>query len=113
MKVYSGVAQRGEGHGTVLGFPTANIPLEDELSGIYAARVTIQGKEYFAAVYANPHRKLLEAHLLDFWGELYGQHLTIEIHTKIRESADFTDATDLKAAIAKDVHEVRKYFKVQ
>ena len=113
MNTYTGVAKRGQGHGTMLGFPTANIPLTDEtLDGIYAGKVTIQGKQYYAAVYANRHRSVLESHLLGFWGELYGQSLTVELCQKIRESSGFESEEKLKAAIGTDVQEVRKYFKV-
>ena len=108
MQSYSGIAQKGEGRGRALGFPTANIPLRDkELVGIYAARVKVRGKEYFAAVYANQARELLETHILDFWGELYGQEITIMLEKKIREDARFENENALKTAIAADVRAVR------
>ena len=108
---YTGIAQKGEGRGRELGFPTANIPLDDEtVSGIYAARVSVGGKEYCAAVYANQARKLLEAHLLDFWGELYGQEITITLEKKIRDDARFENEDALKVAIAEDVRNVRSFF---
>ena len=111
MQIYLGVAQRGEGKAGELGFPTANITLADEsLSGIYAAIVEVGGKKYYAAVYANQSRKLLEAHLLDFSGELYGHNITIELRKKIREDARFESEQVLRDAIAKDVSDVRGYF---
>lgn len=110
---YRGIAQKGEGRGKALGFPTANIPLADKtLSGIYAARVTIRKKQYFAAVYANRERKLLEAHLLDFHGELYGEEIRVTLEKTIRDDARFESDDALKAAIARDVQSVREYFKV-
>lgn len=108
---YSGVAERGQGRGSELGYPTANIVLGDPaLRGIYAATVTLRGRKYCAAVYANQDRNLLEAHLLDFWGELYGQELTVELRKKLRDGEQFEDEKLLKAAIGKDVQMVREYF---
>jgi riboflavin kinase/FMN adenylyltransferase len=110
---YSGIAQEGEGRGQTLGFPTVNIPLTDTtVGGIYAARVVTSGNEYFAAAYADQTRGLLEAHLLDFTGDLYGQEVTITLEKKIRDDARFTDEESLKATIAKDVQTVREYYKV-
>jgi len=116
-RIQNGIVQRGSGYAGHLGFPTVNIPLADEsLSGIYAARVTISalgGKEdpYMAAVFADPKRKILEAHILDFNDDLVGQEITIELREKIRETEIFGDEEKLRATIARDVKATRKYFK--
>ena len=121
MHSYAGTVMKGQGRATALGFPTANISLSDDsVSGIYAARVKVGDSEYMAAVFADQKRKLLEAHLLDFSGELSakggsasggnGKNITIELCKKIREHEDFTNDDDLRAAIAKDVADVREYF---
>ena len=81
------------------------------MSGIYAAHVLIDGKEYPAAVYADQKRNVLEAYLLDFSGDMYGQTITIRLYDKVRENEMFLDDTTLKAAIAEDVRAVQKYFK--
>lgn len=108
---YIGIVQRGEGTGKVLGFPTINIPLEDDsLSGIYATIVTIKDSEYHAAAYADARRKLLEAHILDFDDDVYGMKVTITLKEKIREGAQFKDEKALRAAIASDIEAVRAYF---
>lgn len=113
MLILKGVVEKGPRIGTALGFPTANIPLADtSVSGIYAARVYVQDEApYMAAVYADQKRKLLEAHILDFSDELYGQEIKIELHKKIREDKVFSDDAALRAAIANDIVEIRKYFK--
>ena len=114
MNSYAGVVQQGKKRGTVLGYPTLNIPLNEEgVSGIYAAKVTVGSAEYPAAAFANPKRKLLEAHLLDFSGDLYGKEITIELCEKIRESKAFPDDVSLRAAIAEDIAAVRAYFMKQ
>src|SRR3989338_8656612 len=111
MKAYTGSVKRGQGRATAFGFPTANIPLEDDsISGIYAARVKIGDAEYIATVFADPKRKILEVHLLDFSGELDGKEITIELCEKIRESKKFADDAKLREAIASDIVKVREYF---
>jgi riboflavin kinase / FMN adenylyltransferase len=105
---YRGIVGKGHGIGQGLGYPTINIPLTDpELSGVFAANVLVEGKEYPAAAFADQHRKLLEAHLLDFDGDLYGKEVVIEIVRKVREAMRFPDKDDLKRAIHADVQKIR------
>ncbi|MDO8552532.1 MAG: riboflavin kinase [bacterium] len=121
MRSYTGIVIKGQGRATVLGFPTANIALKDDtVSGIYAARVKVRGAEYLAAVFADQKRKVLEAHLLDYAGDLSSgggsasggneKKITIELHKKIREHKDFTNDADLQAEIGRDVACVREFF---
>jgi FAD synthase len=109
---YKGVVLKGRSYGHVLGFPTVNIEMNDEqISGIYAAMVYVDGKEFPAAAYADLSRNTLEAHLLDFGGDLYGKEIEIELLHKIREDEQFPVEASLKAAIAADVAKAREYFK--
>jgi riboflavin kinase/FMN adenylyltransferase len=109
--IFRGVIQHGNGTGKKLGFPTLNIPLEDEtVSGIYAAIVTVKGSPYYAAAYADTRRKLLEAHLLHFEDDLYGLEATIELKKKIREDQRFATDEELKTAIAADIEAIKAYF---
>ncbi|MBI4079950.1 riboflavin kinase [Candidatus Kaiserbacteria bacterium] len=111
MTTYKGVVQKGTKRAAALGFPTVNTPLDDkEVSGIYAARVTVDDKLYNAAAFADQTRNVLEAHILDADLELYGKEITIELHKKIRESESFDDDNALRAAIAGDIQKVRAYF---
>ena len=109
--IYSGIVQRGGEYGRRLGFPTANIPLEDaSVSGIFAAAVRVGEETYNAAAYADQRNKVLEAHLLDFEGDLYGKELGIELLGKIREDRRFESEEEAKETIAADIAAVRKYF---
>lgn len=111
MLTVKGVVEKGMGKGAVLGFPTANIHLSDpEVQGIYAATVEVDGKTYHAAAFADPVRELLEAHMLDFSGELYQKPITVTLVAKIRGTESFDDEASLRAAIAKDMSAVRSYF---
>lgn len=108
---YEGMVEKGKGTGKKLGYPTVNIRLTDpEPSGIYAAIVRVEGKAYPAAGFADQARALLEAHILDFEGDLYGKTVTIELRHKIRDRALFTEAKALEAAIAADVSTIRTWF---
>jgi riboflavin kinase/FMN adenylyltransferase len=114
MQTFTGIVQRGKQRGRALGYPTANIALVDkELSGVFAARVTLEGEApYRAAAFADPSRGILEAHLLDFNDDIYDLPITIELHTKLRESSAFESDEVLKRQIAQDVEAVREYFDV-
>lgn len=108
---YAGIVERSSGRGRMLGFPTANIHLSDaEPSGIYAARATFGDTTYIAAAFADQERHILEAHLLDFSGDLYGKEVRIELLAKIRDAEWFVDDGALVRVIAKDVAKIREYF---
>ena len=111
MTVYSGIVQKGKQEGEGLGFRTVNIPLTDTApSGVYAAKVKVGEEEYEAVAFADQVRHLLEAHIIDFTADLYGWNVKIELLKKIRNRKKFKDDVALKAAIAKDVKDVRQYF---
>ena len=112
MPRYKGVVQKGKRLATRLGFPTANIFVgkEGKLSGIFAAKVFFEGKEYPAAAYINQRRHMLEAHLFDFSGDLYGKEIEIELVKKIREDSSLIGSA-LRVAIEGDIAKIRKYFK--
>ena len=111
---FSGKVQKGQKRGEALGYPTINIALDDgSVTGIYAALVKVGEEEYEAAAFADPKRKILEAHIYDFTEDLYGWKVTIKLLKKIRENKKFTDDTSLKNAIAGDINAVRAFFKKQ
>ena len=114
---HTGTAVRGEGRGTALGFPTANIAL-DEYSpavseGIYACRAIIGNNPtlYAGALHAGPRPSFpgiapsVELHLLHFpQKDLYGERIRFACIQKIRDIAKFTSIEDLTIAIAEDVN---------
>jgi riboflavin kinase/FMN adenylyltransferase len=112
---------RGQQLGRTLGFPTANLrfPRTPALSGIYATwvhgvsgdsgrggpwpsvssfgtRPTVQGVE-----------PLLEAHLFDFQGDLYGRHIEVEFVAKLRDEEKFNDLPALTAQMHRDAEQAR------
>ena len=115
-----GTVARGDRRGRTLGFPTANIDMGDILApahGVYAAwvtRRTASATRYMAAVnighrpmFHTP-RVLLEAHLLDFTGDLYGETMDIYPIQKIRDEARFDTIDGLTAQMKKDCDFARK-----
>jgi riboflavin kinase/FMN adenylyltransferase len=109
-----GTVVTGDARGGTLGFPTANLDVRPELlvpaNGIYAGAAG----EHRAAVSigTNPHyggrERRVEAHLLDFSGELYGRQLVVELWQRLRDEQAFDTEDDLIAQIGRDVEAARR-----
>ena len=111
MQSFSGIVIRGSQRAALLGYPTINIELHDDsISGIYAAKVTIDGAERIAAAFADPARGVLEAHVLGVSDDFYGKNARIHLHEKLRDNQRFESDELLKKAMASDVALVRAYF---
>jgi len=114
MRSYTGIVQKGTKRAAALGFPTVNIALPDaDVSGVYAARVAVDGRDFLAVAFADKKRKVLEAHVFDFSGLLYGKEITVTLCEKIREDTRFEGDAALRAAIADDVAKVRDHFRAK
>jgi riboflavin kinase / FMN adenylyltransferase len=107
----SGLVEGGAGRGQGLGFPTANIRLEEGVSlkhGIYAVHVYVDGLRFQGASYLGTRPTfdaglpLLETFLFDFDGNLYGKTIEIEFIAFVREDAKFRSAGTLSAQMAAD-----------
>lgn len=108
MKKISGIVIAGNKKGREFGFPTANILLTEKVdSGVYRGRVMVGDKAYKAAIFVWLDKPVLEAYLLGFSGDLYGQEIVVEIIEKIREMIKFDDEKELIEQIGKDVLVVR------
>ena len=113
----SGKVVRGAQLGRKLGFPTANVHMRHErpaLTGVYA--VKLDGLEGVANLGVRPTvlgvpKLLLEVHLFDFNGDLYGRHVHVEFFQKIRDEMKFDGLPALSAQIAKDAQVARQFFK--
>jgi len=104
----------GDKRGRLLGFPTANLDLDDYLRpafGVYAVRVVPIGGDGgrwsgVANLGIRPTiggaKAQLEAHLFDFSGDLYGRMLVVELLSFIRPERKFENLDALKAQIAQD-----------
>lgn len=112
--VQKGTVERGTKMARKVGYPTVNIHYDDPeiLAGTYAGKVTVGDKQYRAAVYANQEREVLEAHLLDFSGDLYGKEITVILLERLVEAKEFRGRLDERSFIEWAVAEVRKYFDI-
>lgn len=108
-----GTVVSGDARGGTLGFPTANLAVPDELivpaNGIYAGET----KSHRAAISigVNPHyggeERRVEAFLLDFEGDLYGERLVLELWRRLRDERAFASEQELIDQIARDVDATR------
>jgi riboflavin kinase/FMN adenylyltransferase len=113
-----GVVQHGDKRGRLLGFPTANVPLGRHLEparGVYATTVRLSdGSVHFGV--ANIGRRptindgqesRLEVHIFDFTGDLYGQTVSVALHSLLRGERKFESLDALKQQIALDARQAR------
>ncbi|MCU1490843.1 MAG: riboflavin biosynthesis protein [Acidimicrobiaceae bacterium] len=117
--VVVGVVVSGDRRGRTLGFPTANVesegPVELPDDGVYAGRFRrADGSVHTAAIsigrrptYYEAGIRLVEAHLLDFDGDLYGERVQVEVGPRVRGQLRFSSSEELIAQIERDVAAVR------
>lgn len=108
--------------GKLLGFPTANINLYDELSpkiGVYAVMVECKGKKIkgVANIGYSPtfddYIFTVEAHLLDFKENIYGQKIRVNFIDRLRDEKKFSNISELSEQIKKDIIKARKILSKQ
>ena len=117
--VIDGKVEYGNQLGRTLGYPTANIHLPQRVSpiqGIFAVRVGLGESECswpgVASLGVRPTvnqvcQPLLEVHLFDFEGDLYGQRMAVEFVAKLRDEQKFDGLEPLKAQMALDSRQAR------
>jgi riboflavin kinase/FMN adenylyltransferase len=111
-----GVVEHGDERGRTIGFPTANLAVAPGMiqpqDGVFAALVHLSdGSTYDAAIsvgrrttfYGEAGVRLVEAHLLDFSGDLYDQIVVVELVEWLRGQVTFTGVDALKDQLARDV----------
>jgi len=116
----SGLVVSGENRGKSLGFATCNLDVHSEVvniqGGVYATRALVSGK-YWPAVTNIGFRPTfgedlikprIEAHLLDFSGDLYDQSIELFFVDRLREEMKFSEVDDLIAQIGADVAKTRR-----
>ncbi len=120
-----GIVVRGDRRGRDLGYPTANVESPPYTAipadGVYAGHLVTRdprggaSRDRFPAaisVGSNPtfqgSRRTVEAFVLDYDGDLYGEHVGIEFVSRLRPMAAFADVEALVVAMAKDVSDTRQ-----
>ncbi|MGH9122082.1 MAG: bifunctional riboflavin kinase/FAD synthetase [Acidimicrobiales bacterium] len=115
-----GLVERGDGRGATIGFPTANVVVAPDVAvpaeGIYAGWLAVgEGWRRAAAVslgrrptfYGDEAELALEAYVIDFDGDLYGQTARVDLVEMIRSQERFDDVDALVAQIERDVEATR------
>jgi riboflavin kinase/FMN adenylyltransferase len=116
-----GIVAHGDERGRELGYPTANVSVPGDIllpaDGIYAgwfgrsdgtllpAALSLGRRPTF---YVEAHASLLEAHVLDFEGDLYDEHVRVRFVARLRGEERFESVEDLVAQIGRDCEEARK-----
>lgn len=118
----SGRVAHGEQLGRRLGFPTANIVLRRRppLAGVFVVQAELEETHAVLRGVASVGRRptvkqnaapLLEVHLFDWNGELYGRHLRVTFLHKLRDEEKYDGLNALRSAIARDAEQAREYFR--
>lgn len=110
---------KGKNLGAKLGFPTANIEIPDNLcfkNGVYITSTFFDSKRFnsISNVGYNPtvggNVRVVETHLLDYCGDLYGKEIKVEFLDFIREEKKFDSVEALKNRVLGDIETAKKYF---
>ncbi len=115
-----GVVVEGAGRGSQLGFPTANLSTENELippNGVYATTATIDGVIHpsitnvgFRPTFGDARLPVVETHLLNHDGALYGRQVRLGFVQRMRDERAFESADALRAQIRVDIERVGELF---
>jgi len=114
-----GEVERGRDRGgKLLGFPTANINLQDELcpkTGVYAVTVECEGTKFkgVANIGYSPtfedHQFTVEVHILDFDKEIYGEKIRVNFIKRLRDEIKFSSVDELSVQIHKDLEHAKNF----
>ena len=111
---------KGEKRGKSLGFATSNLDVDPEVinikPGVYACRANVSGKTYSAVTNIGYRPTFgedlkaprIEAHLLDFSGDLYGNWVDLVFIDRLRDEMKFSQVSDLVEQISSDVEQARE-----
>ncbi len=107
----------GDKRGSVLGFPTANLNIEQDVlvpaNGVYAVKVSVNGNMFLgvANIGTKPtfqgKRRNIEVHLLDFYQDLYGSLIRVTFIRRLRQEKRFETPDDLVKQIERDIAQVK------
>ena len=110
--VVEGIVTPGRQIGQTIGFPTANIPIDEGACerGVYRTQVQVEGIEevFDAMAYVGYNPSVggselrLESHLFGFEGDLYGRRIWVRLVEKIRDEIRFGSVEELRAQLEKD-----------
>lgn len=108
MKI-SGIVTEGKQHGRKIGFPTANIEINEKIDfGIYKGITTFDNQSFLSAIYIGEYRpNILETHLIGFADDIYKKNIEVEIKEKIRDDIRGLSEEELKKMITSDIEKIK------
>lgn len=118
---FHGTVVKGVSRGTILGFPTANIEVEDEnklipKNGVYIVKALIENEVVYGVMniglrptFADTLSVVIEAHLFEFDKNVYGKTIKIELLKRIRDEKKFKNKEELIYQIGKDKKEAIQF----
>ena len=119
----NGKVVRGNARGRTIGFPTANILVENKwklipADGVYAVKVKLGGKQFYGMLNMgerptlsdNEHR--IEVHIFDFSSDIYGTDIKVEFVKRIREEKQFDNLELLRKQLQIDENNCKKFFRI-
>ena len=119
---FCGKVVKGKGNGKNLGYPTANLFLENKWklipeNGVYAVIVSYKSETFIGMMNIgynptfNSNIKTIEVHVLDFEEDICGQELEVSVVQKIRDEKKFSSVEELRKVLEIDENKVRLIFK--
>ena len=107
----------GDKRGAQLGFPTANLKLPEDMvipaKGVYCGQAQIKGETYSCIMnigtrpsFTDSNEVIIEAHILNFQNNIYGQTITLRLERKLRDEIKFNSAESLIKQIQKDIQQL-------
>lgn len=117
----TGRVVHGKALGRTVGMPTANIQVFDETllpeCGVYGTKIFIGDKVYQAVTNIGlrptvdqEQQVTVEAHILDFEGDIYGENVALEIHRFLRPIRKFGSLEEVHGQVKKDIETIRVHF---
>ena len=119
----SGTVIEGEHLGNKMGYPTANVSLDEKNKclpqcGAYAVKAIVRGTSRNGMAYVGTRPSVtkdneeigIEVNIFDFCEDIYGEKISVEFLERIRAQKRFADITELKEAIASDEKKVKDFF---
>ena len=106
----SGEVVHGKKLGRTIGYPTANLELDEPLklvpaTGVYLSQVRVGGRSFYGMTNVGAN---LETHIFDFDEEIYGETITVSFMKRVRDENSFESMGELQAQLRDDEHYCKK-----
>ena len=106
----------GDKIGLTLGFPTANINISPEdtglAQGVYAATVLVRDVSHYGALVINTRHNKVEVFIIGFGETIYDEKISIDPKKKVSDLISYSSAKEIKQKIRNDIEKVKDFFKI-